>query len=360
MTQPKISVIVPIYGVEQYLKKCLDSLLAQTLKELEIILIDDGSKDNCPKIIDEYASKDSRIITIHKANSGYGQTCNMGLNCAKGEYIAILEPDDYIKENMYEELYNLAKQNNADIVKSNFYKNYDTERYKYIQNTSWEKQHNIPSGTFKITDCPVFLSLHPSIWSCIYRREFLNKNNIRFKEAPGSGWTDNPFQVQTMCLANRIVFTNQAYYFWRIKKLDNYDELKDYTIPFLRTDEIHNWLNENSITNPDILTALYDRELRYIRIVLSMKNINDKKDCLKRIDKTIKRMNRQYIKNSKFVIRRNKKLYAYCATLPLEIVYMYMALKKYKRDIIRISFNKNEQSLTLFGKRLYYKTTEDE
>lgn len=358
MLAPKVSIIVPIYGVENYLRECLDSLLNQTLSEIEIILINDGSKDKSPQIIDEYASKDSRIVAIHKANGGYGQTCNMGLNCARGEYVAILEPDDYISENMYEDLYNLAIQNNADVVKSAFYRNYDTDSYKNIQKISWGQKYNLPSNEFKISDYPVLLSLHPSIWSCIYRREFLNLNNIRFVEAPGASWTDNPFQIQTMCLAKKIIYTDNAYYYWRLKNLDDSDDLKDYTIPFLRCNEIHDWLVKNNITNHDILAAIYDKELRYIRIVLSMPEIKDKKDCLNRISAAIARMNPNYIKTSNVLANKNKKLYKYCTNLPLDIVYLYMRFKKYKKHIIRISLNKNQQSITLFGKRLYYKSTQ--
>ena len=113
----KVYVIVPIYGVEQFLEEALDSILNQTLNDLEIILIDDGSKDNCPQIIDEYVQKDSRIIAIHKENGGYGAACNLGLEKASGEYIAIFEPDDYIDPKMYEDLYNIAQANNSDIVK---------------------------------------------------------------------------------------------------------------------------------------------------------------------------------------------------------------------------------------------------
>ena len=117
----KISVIVPVYGVEKYLREAIDSLLKQTLSDIEILLIDDGGKDNCPQIIDEYAKKDNRIIAIHKQNGGYGQTCNLGLSKITGEYIAILEPDDYNDSKMYEDLYNIAIKYDSDIVKSCFY-----------------------------------------------------------------------------------------------------------------------------------------------------------------------------------------------------------------------------------------------
>ena len=117
----KVSVIIPIYNVEKYLQECLDSVIDQTLKDIEIILVDDGSPDNCPRICDEYAQKDARIKVIHKENGGYGSAVNRGLEEATGEYIGIVEPDDYIDSDMYEDLYNIAQTNNADIVKSDHY-----------------------------------------------------------------------------------------------------------------------------------------------------------------------------------------------------------------------------------------------
>ena len=110
----KVSVIIPVYNVEKYLPECLDSVIKQTLKDMEIICVDDGSTDSSGKIIDEYAAKDNRIVVIHKQNGGYGQSCNKGLDIAKGEYVAILEPDDFVDEHMYEDLYNAAKQYDGD------------------------------------------------------------------------------------------------------------------------------------------------------------------------------------------------------------------------------------------------------
>ena len=99
---PKVSIIVPTYNVEQYLREAMDSIINQTLKDIEIICIDDGSTDNSGKILDEYASKDSRVKVIHKKNGGYGKAMNVGLDNATGEYVGIVEPDDYIEPDMYE------------------------------------------------------------------------------------------------------------------------------------------------------------------------------------------------------------------------------------------------------------------
>ena len=181
----KISVIVPVYNVEKYLKECIDSILNQTLKDIEILILNDGSKDNSPMLIDEYAKKDNRIKAIHKTNGGYAQTCNMGIEIATGDYIAIIEPDDYIESNMFEDLYNLAITNNADFVKSSFYDFYDSKEYKAHKKKNWGDLYNIPTTPFTIYDCPFFFYFHPSVWSCIYKKEFLLKNDIRLLKLLG-------------------------------------------------------------------------------------------------------------------------------------------------------------------------------
>lgn len=126
--QPKVSVIVPIYKVERYLCQCIDSILAQTLKDIEVILVDEGDLDACRAICDMYefgAKKDSRIRTIHEKSGGYGASVNKGFYIAQGEYISIIESDDFIKPTMYEEMYNYAKKLGADVVKTPYYEYWD-------------------------------------------------------------------------------------------------------------------------------------------------------------------------------------------------------------------------------------------
>ena len=112
----KLSIIVPVYNVEPYLRRCIDSILAQTFTDFELILVDDGSPDNCPAICDEYAEKDPRIVVIHKQNGGLSDARNAGLDIARGEYIGFVDSDDYIDAEMYEKMYNAAIMHNSDIV----------------------------------------------------------------------------------------------------------------------------------------------------------------------------------------------------------------------------------------------------
>ena len=117
----KVSVLVPIYNVEKYLDECLASLAKQTLKDIEIICINDGSTDNSPKILQKYAKKYPNFIVINKQNSGYGDSMNKGLEKATGEYISIVESDDFIESDAFEKLYKLAHETKADIVKANYF-----------------------------------------------------------------------------------------------------------------------------------------------------------------------------------------------------------------------------------------------
>lgn len=118
MMKPKVSIIVPIYNVEKYLDRCMESLLRQTLKEIEIILVDDESPDNCPKLCDDYASKYDLVKVVHKKNEGLGMACNSGLEIAVGEYVAWCDSDDYVDEYMYQSLYENAIKYKADVVLS--------------------------------------------------------------------------------------------------------------------------------------------------------------------------------------------------------------------------------------------------
>ena len=132
-----ISIIVPIYKVEKYINKCVDSILHQTYDELEIILVDDGSPDNCPAICDEYAKKDSRIQVIHKQNGGLINARKSGLEIAKGEYIGFVDGDDWIEPEMYELFARQIKKYSPDMVISDFYYDSGTKPANSEQNGRW-------------------------------------------------------------------------------------------------------------------------------------------------------------------------------------------------------------------------------
>ena len=208
----KVSILVPIYNVENYLKECLDSLLNQTLQDIEIICINDGSIDSSSAILKEYSRKDSRIKVINKENSGYGASMNMGLELANGEYIGIVESDDFVKKTMFEDLYKIASKNDLDLVKSDFY--YYTT-YNNCSRQAGKIKRRTLGKVFSVKDDCRILKMMPTIWSSIYRRDFLLENGIKFLETPGASYQDTSFAFKTLSAAKRMMFTNKAYLYYR-------------------------------------------------------------------------------------------------------------------------------------------------
>lgn len=205
---PKISVIMPAYKVEKYIRQSLESVINQTLTDIEIIVVNDASPDNCGKIIDEYAAKDLRIKTIHqKENGGYGKAVNAGINAATGEYIGIIETDDFIEPQMYEKLYNRAKELDADVCKCDFNYYYGSDKFKrYNKMCTVAREGEI----FTICDNPLIMNYHVSIWSSIYKRDYLNKNNIRVIETQTASYQDMPFAAEVYAKGARITVLHDS------------------------------------------------------------------------------------------------------------------------------------------------------
>src|SRR5277367_1105025 len=151
---PKVSVIVPIYKVEQYLMPCLETIVTQTLRDLEIILVDEGDHDVCYAIMKLYESEDSRVKVIHQKCGSYGNAVNLAIDAAQGEYIAIVEPDDLLEPTMYEELYKIAREADADIAKCS-YSEYRAEHGTATKRPAHEPfLRSVPAGGFTIKDYP--------------------------------------------------------------------------------------------------------------------------------------------------------------------------------------------------------------
>lgn len=211
---PKVSILMPACNVEKFLRECMDSVVAQTLKDIEIICIDDGSRDTTSYILDAYAETDKRIKVIHKPNSGYGHSMNVGLDHATGEYVGIIETDDFAELDMFENLYNIAAFNKADVVKSNYYTYVSKPNPK---STYFEilKEYDLYDCVFRPSDHQDIFRVRPSIWTGIYRREFLVQNKIRFNETPGASYQDTSFAFQIWACAERAVLIRDAYLHYR-------------------------------------------------------------------------------------------------------------------------------------------------
>lgn len=201
----KISVIVPVYNVEQYLPQCLDSIINQTYKNLEIICVDDGSPDNSGKILDEYAKKDKRIKVIHQENQGVSVARNTGLDNATGEYIGFVDPDDWIEANYYETLIHSAKENNADVVQCG-YKTYCDKIDKVVV---WKK-------TIATNFKNIIKNLKRGyVWNKLWKAELIQKNNLRFY--PGIYMEDLLLSIKSANHMSLFSIISYAGYCYRIR-----------------------------------------------------------------------------------------------------------------------------------------------
>ena len=212
---PIISIIVPVYRVERYIHQAMNSLINQTLKNIEIIVVDDGSPDRCGEILDEYAVLDNRVKVIHQENGGYGKAVNAGLEVASGEYIGILEPDDWIDEKMYEDLWNVTASGDK-IVKGGFFKHRTAAAIEEIDLfKSFSNNHNDEVVEISTTRTDMMLC-ESSIWSAIYQRDFLVKNKIKMMTTPGASYQDVPWKFMTYSSASTIKLCRFSHYHYRV------------------------------------------------------------------------------------------------------------------------------------------------
>ena len=208
---PKVSVVVPCYNVEKYLPECLESLCKQSLKDIEIICVNDGSTDGTLGILRDFESRDPRIVVIDKPNSGYGHTMNTGFAKARGEYIGITESDDFASRDMFKTLYDFAKKHDLDLVKSNYYEHTDNGDVKMEPYAKYEYR--------RVFDPRVeqdVLTVLPIIWAGLYRRQMLVDEGIRFNETPGASYQDTSFVHQVWCSARRVALLPGAYLHYRV------------------------------------------------------------------------------------------------------------------------------------------------
>lgn len=212
--QPKISVIMPTYKVEKCFAQCIESVMASTLTEIEIIPVDDGSPDACGTMMDAYAQQDKRIKPIHQPNGGYGKAVNAGLAVATGKYIAIIETDDFIKPTMFETLYNLAEKHEADVAKGDFY----YYRGQFDVHPRQRLKEVYPEETlFTFKQVPELIMGHPSIWSALYRRDFLDTHKIRLEETQGASYQDVPFVNLVYANNASIVLSHSHLMYYRVE-----------------------------------------------------------------------------------------------------------------------------------------------
>jgi glycosyltransferase involved in cell wall biosynthesis len=222
----------------------------QTLHDIEIICIDDGSTDSCAKILEIYAKHDTRISVIHCSNGGYGKSVNLGIDIAKGEYIGIVEPDDWIEPEMYDSLYKIVKNNNVNYAKTNYYIN--ENGVQYISNILEVLGGGDDCFVFPLIEQKIF-TVTPSVFSGIYNKYFLKKARIRFLETPGASYQDTSFIFKVWALCDVAYISNRAYYHYnRDNPCQSVKRIDGFLYIINECEEVNKFLNNTFPLNTDL------------------------------------------------------------------------------------------------------------
>lgn len=298
---PAISVIVPVYNVEKYLHHCVDSILAQTFTDFELIMVDDGSTDNSGKICDEYANFDNRFRVIHQKNQGQAVARNRALEIAQGEYIVFVDSDDYIHSLMFETLVCTAQQTNADIVRCNYIEgtdcNYNWQLSNKIVTKEYDSKSYLRASILNNTNGIWVL------WDKIYRRSCFDE--IRFPE--GRIFEDNATVYKVLYYANTIVEIDSVfyYYFQNANSTTNqsfYEKKADWLIVLQEMISFYEEHRDKEVVeylvNRYINDAVYIIYPRLVKYCPKSKRIKPIKKTIKTYYKKIKKKKHFNIKNS--------------------------------------------------------------
>ena len=310
----KVSVIVPVYNVEKYLEKCLLSLANQTLKDIEVIIVNDGSPDNSQDIIDKYVKKYNNFYGYKKPNGGLSSARNYGIKYAKGEYIAFLDSDDYVTSDMYEKMYEKAISNNFDMVVCDV-------TYVYDNKDSWIASSNIKNDTTDIKK--TMINIYPAAWNKIFKKD-LFKHDVYFKE--GVWFEDVEFIYRLLPYVKNIGVVHEPFnqYVQREGSITNTVNKKIYHYVY-NMDGIIDFFKERKLYDE------YQKELEYsyVRYVYAtfVKSIlrYDYKDYLEGVDFAIKSVKEHFPK-----YRRNSYFYKSFKGLYLVLFSKTLAKIMYK------------------------------
>lgn len=205
---PAVSVLVPVYNMERCLPRCLESLQRQTLSDIEIVCIDDGSTDSSADILAAHAATDPRIRVITKEKSGYGASMNAGLDVARGVYIGICGPCDFADRKMFGDYYSAAIRYGCDLVKSNYYEHDETCKRDRLQPIIDGFPYKRPFAPYEHMSV---IRVRSAVWSALYRADLLRDNEIRFTETPGAVLLDVPFMQKYWICAREVLLLKRGY-----------------------------------------------------------------------------------------------------------------------------------------------------
>lgn len=266
-----ISIIVPIYKVERFINKCIDSILSQTYKDLEIILVDDGSPDHCPSICDEYAEADSRIKVIHKKNGGLICARKSGLKASSGEYVCFVDGDDWIEPDMYEKVADSIKKYHPDCVITQFFYSAETDQTKsnyYLKKIFYSRQEieNDIFPTMLFAGRYFEFGVYPCCWTKVFKRELLEKHLLTVDDRIRMG-EDIAFTYPCLMECQSISFIDEPLYHYRSNP-DSMTKAYDKTLPDIFHLPYETLVNKSRQLQVDLSNQLGYYLLYLIAIVL--------------------------------------------------------------------------------------------
>ncbi len=291
-----VSVVVPCYNTAEFLDECLLSIEANNQVALEIIVVNDGSTDASLSIMRAHEALDKRIRVIDKQNEGYGASVNRGIDEARGTYIAIVEPDDYLKPGMFDALFALGAQyDKPDMIKSSYWRvvEPDTPQERELH-CLYYKRIKPAKQPFVLADCPRLIQYHPSIWSALYRRDFLLEQGIRFHEVPGAGWVDNPFLMDTMLRARSIVYTDEAFYCYREDAPGSSSAVRLIPLSLERWCDMADIVEALQVQDAGVLRAFYTIGFNYVHHAVAAGAMDDA-TLAPQVKRIFERMNHEIV-----------------------------------------------------------------
>lgn len=318
MEKGLISVIVPVYNIEKYLPRCIDSILDQTYKNWEAIFVNDGSTDNSLKILEEYKKRDKRIIIIDKKNAGSGAARNDGIENSRGEYVAFLDSDDWYEKNFLEKLYNNLTENNSDVAICNPKMAYDDMSKNKKINTYFFKEIEMNKTPEKILG----ILAMPVVWNKLYKKEIIVKNEIKFPNY--SFCEDVEFLYKTFLYVNKVSKIEDDLYNYYQRKDSVTKKIKEESIEQLYQvlKNIENYI-KNNFNSKLAIFYLYKIQFIYsVSLTLLVRIEND--EILK---KKINKRNNSEVKNiNKNLIFKNKKILVYYLAIKLNKILEFSKL----------------------------------
>ena len=310
MQKCKVSIIVPVYNVERYIDKCLNTLVNQTLKDIEIIVVNDGSPDNSQTIIDKYVKKyPKKVKSYIQKNGGQGSARNFGLTKASGEYIGYVDSDDYVELDMYEKMYNKAKKEDLDIVICGSY------------NVTEKGDKEVELDEIKINNKKKNALIgRMAVWNKIYKRELLVNSNVNFRSK--KWYEDLDFTVQILAISKKVGYVNKPFYNYLLREgstMNNSNIDRNLEI-LLSFDEV---IKNNKLEEYNEIIEFLAIDHIYISAVVRVINASVEKSKKKSVIKKLV----SYVKTNFPKYKKNK--YIYTLSTNRKIIYKLVNLKQY-------------------------------